>query len=112
VQRKGKTSTPWKKVKPLAEHLHTPQESAQVKGTYLLDDELRDPVPDFDAEVGLGKVGKNNAHLAAVIGVDYTCHGVDAVLSGEPRARGYTAICMSVLAFIVLLLTYMLVLDS
>ena len=58
------------------------------------DDELRDPVPNFDAEVGLGKVGKNNAHLATVIGVDYACHGVDAMLSGESRARSYTAVCM------------------
>jgi hypothetical protein len=55
----------------------------QTKVTYLLNNELGDSVPDFDGKICFREVGKNNANLTTVVGVDYAGHGVDAMLSGE-----------------------------
>ena len=52
-----------------------------------LDEELSDPVSGGDGERGLSVIHEHDAHLAAVVAVDDTGQGVDAVTHGQPTAR-------------------------
>jgi hypothetical protein len=64
--------------------------------TYLLNNQLCNPIPDLDLEIDVRQVGENNTHRPAVVGVDDSRHGVDAMLGSEPGARRYTAVCVCV----------------
>lgn len=61
--------------------------------TYLLNDELRNAVANLDLEICLGEVCEDDTDLAAVVCVDDTSHGVNAVFGGEAGARGNAAVC-------------------
>jgi hypothetical protein len=61
---------------------------------YLLDDQLRDAVALVDGKVLVAQVRQYDANLAAVVGVNHTSHGVDAMLRSETGARRDTAVCV------------------
>jgi hypothetical protein len=52
-----------------------------------LEDELRDAVAALDGEVDVPEIEEDDAHVAAVVGVDDASSGVDRVLPGESRPR-------------------------
>jgi hypothetical protein len=58
-----------------------------------LEDQLSNTVADFDLEILLREVEEDYFDRAAVVGVDYACASVDAVLSSEAGAGSDTAVC-------------------
>lgn len=51
-----------------------------------LQNELRNPVPSFDCEVGVCVVEEDDSHRATVVGVDHSCASVNRVLPCQSRA--------------------------
>jgi len=57
---------------------------------------LRDAVTDFDLEIRFREVEEDNLYRAAIVGVDYACASVDAVLRSEAGAGSYASIYFTV----------------
>lgn len=63
------------------------------RGIYLLDNQLCDAVADLDLEVDIGQVSEDDADRTAVVCVNDTRHGINAVLGCEPGAGSNTSVC-------------------
>jgi hypothetical protein len=57
-----------------------------------LEDQLSNAVADLDLEVLFGEVEEDYLDGAAIVGIDYACASVDAVLCSEARAGSDTAV--------------------
>lgn len=61
--------------------------------THLLNNQLRNPIPNLDFKVRLAQVRQYNADLPTVVRIDNTRHGINTMLSRESRARSHTSVC-------------------